>query len=46
MQQWQFSIELTVNTYSLLSLSLLERLCSDDLLRSRERDRLSRDLRR
>ena len=36
----------TVDAYSSLSFSLLERLRSDDLLLSRERDRLSRDLRR
>jgi len=33
-----------VNTYSLVSFSLLERLWSDDLFLSRERDCLSRDL--
>jgi len=45
MQQLQFPIEMTVNAYSSLSFSLLERLRSDDFLLSRERDRLSRDLR-
>ena len=36
---------MTDDTYS-LSFSLLERLRSDDLFLSRERDRFSRDLRR